>query len=70
MAGANNWLTVEDVTKSRQVIAQAKVLLCVLEVPRQAVLTGLRMANSLGGELLFSFSYLPSLSSTFPSFLP
>jgi len=48
VAGANNWLTAEDVTKSRQVIAKAKILLCVLEIPRQAVLTGLRLANSLG----------------------
>jgi len=48
VAGANNWLTPEDVTQSGQAITQAKILLCVLEIPRQAVLTGLRMANSHG----------------------
>jgi len=53
VAGANNWLTPEDVTQSGQAITQAKILLCVLEIPRQAVLTGLRMANSHGGELFF-----------------
>jgi len=48
VGGANNCLTSEDVLKSREVISQAKILLCVLEIPRAAVLTGLRLANTTG----------------------
>ena len=49
VAGANNHLTPEDVKASRDTLAKAKIMLTVLEVPRQTVLTGLKLANELGG---------------------
>lgn len=48
VAGANNHLTPEDVKASRDTLAKAKIMLTVLEVPRQTVLTGLKLANELG----------------------
>ncbi len=50
--GANNCLTSEDVINSRDTLSSAKIMLTVLEVPRQTVLTGLKLANELGGRFL------------------
>ena len=49
VAGANNYLTPEDVKASRDTLAKAKIMLTVLEVPRETVLAGLKLANELGG---------------------
>ena len=52
VAGANDHLKPEDVEKARDIIAKAKVLLCVLEIKRETALAGLRLANALGGNVI------------------
>lgn len=47
--GANNYLTTEDVMNSRATLTKAKIMLSVLEIPRETVLSGLKLANDLGG---------------------
>ncbi|EFX74731.1 hypothetical protein DAPPUDRAFT_56784 [Daphnia pulex] len=46
--GANNYLTTEDVMNSRDTFTKAKIMLSVLEIPRETVLSGLKLANELG----------------------
>nr|CAH0100790.1 unnamed protein product [Daphnia galeata] len=46
--GANNYLTTEDVMNSRATLTKAKIMLSVLEIPRETVLSGLKLANELG----------------------
>lgn len=48
--GANNCLTPEDVNLAHETLAQAKILLAVLEIPLQTVLRGLKLANELKGN--------------------
>jgi ribokinase len=48
--GANNYLTTEDVMNSRDTFTKAKIMLSVLEIPRETVLSGLKLANELGGK--------------------
>ncbi len=48
--GANNYLTTEDVMNSRDTFTKAKIMLSVLEIPRETVLSGLKLANELGGN--------------------
>ncbi|XP_046643321.1 ribokinase-like [Daphnia pulicaria] len=46
--GANNYFTTEDVMNSRDTFTKAKIMLSVLEIPRETVLSGLKLANELG----------------------
>ena len=48
--GANNCLTSDDVNSAKAVLTTAKIMLTVLEIPREVVLNGLRLANELGGN--------------------
>jgi ribokinase len=50
--GANNYLTTEDVMNSRSIFPKAKIMLSVLEIPRETVLSGLKLANELGSKYL------------------
>ena len=56
VAGANDHLSPEDVEKSRDLLSKAKVMLCVLEIPRETALAGLRLANELNGKFLRSLN--------------
>ena len=50
VSGANDLLTPEDVQKSRDVLSKAKVMLCEIQIPRKTALSGMRLANELGGK--------------------
>lgn len=50
--GANNYLITEDVMNSRDTFTKAKIMLSVLEIPHETVLSGLKLANELGGKYL------------------
>lgn len=63
--GANNYLTPEDVVRSRDMLDKAKIMLSVLEIPRQTVLRGLKLANELGGISLLDTSLILVFNTTF-----
>ena len=48
--GANSNLTPSDVTRAKETINKAKVLICQLEVPNETTLAALRLAKSCGGK--------------------
>ena len=50
VAGANDELSVEDVTGCRDLVAGARVFSCVLEIPRPTALAGLALATQLSGS--------------------
>ena len=50
--GANNYLTTEDVMNSRTTLTKAKIMLSELAIPRETVISGLKLANDAGGEYL------------------
>lgn len=50
--GANDHLVSDDVVYARDMLAEAKIMLSVLEIPRETVLFGLKLANELGGDAL------------------
>ena len=61
VSGANNHLTPDDVQASREILSKSKIMLTVMEIPRQTVLAGLKLASELGGKSIqpaffFNFS--------------
>lgn len=55
--GANDHLSIQDVENTRDMLAKAKIMLCELTIPQQTVLTGLKLANQLGGTSPFTNHY-------------
>ncbi len=58
--GANHLLTPADVEAARPAIAQAQVLICQLEIPRESTLAALRMAREAGVLTLFNPAPAPT----------
>lgn len=65
VSGANDFLTPGDVEAARDTLSKAKILLSVLEIPRQTVLAGLKLASQLGGDdvLILNTQFIPSTNS-------
>lgn len=51
--GASQHLTIEDVERAREAMAQAKIVATQLEVPQDVALTALRLGRELGAQTLF-----------------
>lgn len=49
VSGANAYLTINDIECARMAISTAKVLLCEIQVEKDAAIAALQMANDLGG---------------------
>ena len=73
VSGANDFLSPEDVENAKETLSKAKIMVSVLEIPRQTVLAGLKLATQLGGEphgrasqrLLFFLNKSLSYSSSY-----
>ncbi len=63
VSGANQTLQPEEVQRTRDLVARAKVLICQLEIAPETTLAALKMAKELGGKLM-SANLVPSLSYT------
>lgn len=58
VAGANLLLSEQDVSNAAELISQAKVMVCQLEVPPATSLAALRLAKTHGGQLQSSVTHI------------
>ena len=49
-AGANGWVSVDDVRAAATALSQADVVVCQLETPVEAALEAFRIARAAGGQ--------------------
>jgi len=61
VSGANNLITLSDIEDAKEVIQNAKILICQLEVPVEITTTALRLAHSVGVMTILNTA--PALSS-------
>lgn len=49
VSGANAHLTTNDITAAKNIISEAKVMLCEIQIEDEPALAALELANSMGG---------------------
>lgn len=65
VAGANLLLNSSDLKRAAHVIAEAKVMVCQLEITPAISLEALKMAHTNGGNLIVRINYLLHSMSAF-----